>query len=177
MQSQLPGTPLKVVQIAYHVVDIRVAALNMMERFGAGPFFVSENILLKEAQHRGTPTDFIHSSAYGQWGDVMVELVRQEDDSQMTPFRDMYEKDQEGLHHTAIFVDDVGKAIQRFSDKGFPLATRCVTKTGEVEFAFIDATQTLGHMIEIYVPTPPLQGFYDLVKSASVDWDGTDPLR
>ena len=168
---------LDVVQIAYHVKDIRKAALEMHARLGAGPFFISENILLASAEHRGQPTDFIHSSAYGQWGNVMVELVRQEDDASNTPFRDMYQPDEEGLHHTAVFVDHFEDAIAHFERQGFPLATRCVTAQGGVAFGFIDATSIMGHMIEIYEPSPPLLGFYDLVRQASIDWDGAQPLR
>ena len=168
---------LDVVQIAYHVKDIRVAAQKMIDQFGAGPFFVSENIMLSSAEHRGVATNFIHSSAYGQWGNVMVELVRQEDESSATPFRDMYQKDEEGIHHTAVFVDNINDAIEHFSKNGFDLATRCVTESGGVEFCFIDAIDVLGHMIEIYVPTPPVKGFYDMVKDASVNWDGGDPIR
>jgi hypothetical protein len=119
----------------------------MNRQFGAGPFILSENILLESAEHRGVATDFVHTSAYGQWGKVMVELVRQEDNSPNTPFRDMYTKDQEGLHHTAIFVDHFDAAVRQFADSGLALATRCKTKIGGVEFGFIDATATLGHMI------------------------------
>jgi hypothetical protein len=167
----------KVAQIAYHVRDIRIAASQMHQRFGAGPFFISENIMLESATHRGKPTDFVHSSAYGQWGDVMVELVRQEDDSSITPFRDMFSVEQEGLHHTAIIIDSFEDTVKHFEDTGFELATRCRTLNGSVEFGFIDAVSTLGHMIEIYEGSPGLLGFYQMVKDASLNWDGRDLLR
>jgi hypothetical protein len=32
-------------------------------------------------------------------------------------------------------------------------------------------------MIEIYVPTPELKGFYDFVRNAAEGWDGHDPVR
>lgn len=168
---------LDIVQVAYHVTDVRQAAERMHEQFGAGPFILSENILLESAQHRGEPTDFVHTSAYGQWGNVMVELVRQEDDSLKTPFRDMYAADEEGLHHTAIFVDSFNEAVKHFEGKGFELATRCKTRTGGVEFGFIDATKSLGHMIEIYEASPALLSFYDMIRQMSIDWDGTDLIR
>ena len=172
--SPLTTPHLDVVQIAYHVTDVRKAAARMHRQFGAGPFILSENILLESAKHRGVETDFVHTSAYGQWGKLMVELVRQEDDSPNTPFRDMYTKDQEGLHHTAIFVDDFDSAVRQFDDSGLSLATRCKTKTGGVEFGFIDATATLGHMIEIYESSPTLMGFYETVRVMSIDWDGRE---
>lgn len=168
---------LDVVQIAYHVTDIRRAARDMAAKFGAGPFFVNENITLSWAEHRGEPADFVHSSAYGQWGEVMVEMLHQEDDSTNTPYRDMYAPDEEGLHHTAIMVADMDQAIEHFEGQGLPLVTRCGIRTRDTEFAFIDARAALGHMIEIYPVSDGLLGFYKMVRDASVGWTGEDPVR
>ncbi|MGI9328502.1 MAG: hypothetical protein ACR2PZ_25020, partial [Pseudomonadales bacterium] len=88
------------------MTDIRRAASDMAAKFGAGPFFINENITLTWGEHRGTPTNFVHSSAYGQWGELMVEFFQQENDSSNSPYRDMFSADQEGLHHTAIMVED-----------------------------------------------------------------------
>ena len=168
---------LDIVQIAYHVTDIRRAAQDMAETFGAGPFFLNENIRLSWAEHRGQPADFVHSSAFGQWGDVMVEVLQQEDDSTNTPYRDMFSADEEGLHHTAIMVTDMNEAIDHFERRGMPLATRCKLFAGGGEFAFIDARTALGHMIEIYPASDGLRGFFNRVREASVGWSGDDPIR
>ena len=168
---------LDFVQIAYHVTDIRRAARDMAATFGAGPFFLNENITLSWAEHRGEPADFVHSSAFGQWGDVMLEVLQQEDDSTNTPYRDMYAANEEGLHHTAIMVADMDDAIEYFESNGMPLATRCGIRTRDTEFAFIDARKTLGHMIEIYPESEGLLGFYKMVRDASVGWTGDDPIR
>ncbi len=168
---------LHVVQIAYLVNDIRASALKAVERYGAGPFFINENIELSWAEHRGEPANFIHSSAYGQWGPLMIEFVQQEDDSTNTPYRDLFQKGEEGLHHMAIVVDDMDEAINHFESQGMPLATRAKTLQGGADFGFIDATKSLGHMIEIYPDAPGLRDFYDRIKQASVDWDGDNPLR
>ena len=59
---------------------------------------------------------------------------------------------------------------------GYPTAARAKAKIG-TEFAFIDTREALGHMIEIYVPDENLSGFYELVKKASREWNGGDPVR
>ena len=64
------------VQIAYAVPDARVAAQEWIERFGAGPFFVRPHIPVVDVVYRGQPSTFDHTSAYGQWGSLMVELVQ-----------------------------------------------------------------------------------------------------
>jgi hypothetical protein len=169
---------LDFVQIAYHVTDIRRAARDMAAKFGAGPFFLNENITLTWAEHRGEPADFVHSSAFGQWGEVMVEVLQQEDDSTNTPYRDMYARGEEGLHHTAIMVADMNDAIEYFERQGMPLATKCGLRPGDsIDFAFIDARKTLGHMIEIYPESDGLHGFYKMVRDASIGWSGDDPVR
>ena len=150
----------------------------MASTFGAGPFFVRDNIQLSWGQHRGVPTNFVHSSAYGQWGELMVEFFQQEDDSTNTPYRDMYAADQEGLHHTAIMVTDMEEAFSYFERNNLPVVTRCgFGAADEVHFAFIDARATLGHMLEIYPKSEGLLGFYKRVRDASIDWQGDEPIR
>ncbi|HIG42509.1 MAG: VOC family protein [bacterium] len=165
-----------VVQVAYFVTDIEDSARQMYQQFGAGPFFVSKEIALVSCNHRGQPCDFVHSSAFGQWGNIMLELVQQ-DSIGASPFRDMYAPGEEGLHHTAMFVDSIESAINHYAELDIPLATRAVTKQGKVEFAFLDATKTMGHMLEIYVGHDALTGFYTMVKDASQNWDGGQLLR
>ena len=164
------------VQIAYFVTDIRTAALDMAENFGAGPFFISSRIELSRCEHRGQKQNFVHSSAYGQWGEIMLELVQQDEEGP-SPFRDMYGPGEEGIHHGALFVDSMNQAITEYQQGGFPLTARATTLQGNVEFAFIDTRSSLGHMLEIYEPVELLLNFYKMVKNASVNWDGKDPVR
>jgi hypothetical protein len=167
--------PYKPVQIAYFVSDIRHAAEKMSSITGAGPFFVMDNIELEWGLHRNKPCDFLHSSAYGQWGDVMMELVQQDSDGP-SPFRDLYPPGQEGVHHVACFVDSLDATIEQYEKLGYPLAARAKAKIG-TEFAFIDISQATGHMLEIYVADENLLGFYRFVKAASSNWDGSQLLR
>jgi catechol 2,3-dioxygenase-like lactoylglutathione lyase family enzyme len=82
----------------------------------------------------------------------------------------------EGLHHAALFVDDLQAEIARFAAEGIPLAQLSVTETG-TSFAFVDARTSLGHMLELYEPTAQLTGFYDFVAAAAQGWDGKDLIR
>ena len=118
---------------------------------------------------------FDHTSAYGQWGDVMVELV-QDHTAGPSPVADVVGPAGEGLHHLAYFVHDLPAASASLQEAGWPEALFARTSSGQA-FAFHDATATLGHMIEIYEPTPGLIGFYAMVKNAATGWDGSDPLR
>ena len=164
-----------IAQIAYHTPDIEAAAQRWSTRVGAGPFFVLRNIELSACEHRGLPCNFVHSSAYGQWGKVMLELVCQESEGP-SPLRDLFEPQQTGLHHTAIMVDDLEAAYQHFTNVDMPVVTRATTLTG-TEFGFVDATIEQGHYIELYEKTEALTSFYKMIEQASTGWRGSNPIR
>ena len=66
--------------------------------------------------------------------------------------------------------------INDFEAQGMELAQLSTTAMG-TEFAFIDASRTLGHMIELYEGSDGLKGFYSMVADAAVQWDGKDLIR
>ena len=141
----LSGGP---VQIAYGVDDIPGAVLRW-EALGAGPFVVREHIAVE-------PSWFDHSSAYGWWGSVMVELVR---------VHAPVELHHRGLHHMAYFVDSFTTAAAVLAADGMPPVL--TARAGDTDFAFHDATASLGHYIEIYEPSDRLVGFYDHIRELS----------
>jgi hypothetical protein len=161
----LTGLPIR--QVAYFCADVRAAALAHNAAFGSGPFFVADNIPVARAVHRGTERMLDHTSAYGQWGDVMIEFVAQNNPGP-SPFHDLYPEGsgRYGLHHVAVFVGDVDAALADFAAKGAPCAMRAEMNDGFV-FAFADTSSALGHMTELYAPTPGLTGFYAMVADAA----------
>ena len=104
----------------------------------------------------------------------MVELVVQRNPG-ASALHDMFPfgSGKEGLHHAALFADVLEADITRFAAEGAPLAQLSVT-AGGTAFAFIDARENLGHMLELYEPTPQLTGFYEVVARAAQGWDGKD---
>ena len=156
------------VQIAYAVDDVVGAAESWVAR-GAGPFFVRQHIPVSNSRMQGEPAAFDHSSAYGQFGEVMVELLCEHhpDADRIGPAT--------GVHHMAFFVDDVAIAQQALTDHGWPEAL--YAEAGTTPFAMHDAGSDLGHLIEIYHDSDGLLGFYDMVREAATNWDGTNPIR
>lgn len=159
------------VQLAYTVADVDAAAPVWVQRFGAGPFFVLENIALRDVVVRGEASSLDHTSAYGWSGDVMIELVQQNCD---TP--SIFNDRPFGLHHTACFADDLDAELARLDSLGAPTAMRAVTVTGTA-YAFADTTESLGHFVEVYGEQASIRDFYELVRSASVGWGGEAPIR
>ncbi len=165
----------RVVQFAFHAPDIEMAAARWAKQMGAGPFFLLEHIALERSVYRGDSMPFDHSSAYGQCGLMMVELIHQHDDAP-SAVRDMYVADAEGLHHIAVFVESLDEALDRASSARFDVALDATTQEG-VRFVMVDARAKYGAMLEFYERSPMLSKFYDYVKRKSDNWDGRDVLR
>jgi len=163
------------VQIAYAVPDAVEHARRWAADFGAGPFFVRRHIPIESVLYRGRPATFDHTSAYGQWGDVMVELV---EDHTVGPsvVRDLFPDGGTGLHHLAFFVPDVLATTRELNDRGHATAMEAVTSNG-VRFHFLDGSPTFGHMLELYEPSAGLAGFYEHIARSADGWDGSDPVR
>ncbi len=162
------------VQLAYAVDDVRAAAAGWAP-VGVGPFFVMEHIELGTTRINGEPAAFDHSSAYGWWGDIMFELICQHDPAggDLGGNRIVGSG---GLHHVAHFVDDLEAVSDRLIRAGHAEVLRAETASG-MGFAFHDGGAARGHLIEIYEPVPSLRRFYDMVRDASIGWDGSDPIR
>jgi hypothetical protein len=171
----IAGGGLVPVQLAYHVPDPEAAARHYAAEFGWGPFFLLPHIALAHSSYRGRPAPFDHSSAYGQAGELMIEFITQHDD-EPSALRDMFGAAQSGLHHVASFVPDLPAAIAAFRSRGYEAALEARTVTG-VDFAMIDTSRDLGHMIEVYEPVSHLKRFYEFVRQASRDWDGREAVR
>ena len=147
------------VQIAYAVdpaVDLTEVAQDFRLRTGAGPFVVAEHIALRSATIAGRPAAFDHSSAYGQWGSLMVELVQEHTPSVIGRAT--------GLHHLAYLVESLDGSIATCARHGWPTLLDATTSGGQ-RFAFCDARETLGHLVELYEPSAPLLAFYEHVRS------------
>ncbi|MCJ2178047.1 VOC family protein [Novosphingobium album (ex Hu et al. 2023)] len=163
----MPDLPIR--QIAYFVPDIREAARAHAQAFGSGPYYVADNIPLKRALYRGTEGHLDHSSAYGQWGEVMIEFCQQNNPGP-SAFHDLYPEGsgRTGLHHVALFVDDVAMAAEAWRTQGHAIALDA-TMTDGFRYVFVDTVEKYGHMLELYEPLPALTGFYELVRASAGD--------
>ena len=165
----------RVVQIAYHAPDIPAAVDWFTAELGAGPFFLLKAIRLKSCLCYGKPGSFSHSSAYGQLGEIMIELIHQDDDAP-SPVRDLFGASSSGLHHVAVFVEDLDATLDAAECAGHTVALDAVT-VGGVRFVFLDQRPDFGYMLEFYERCAELNKFYDFVRRKSLAWDGQDPLR
>ena len=157
------------VQIAYAVSDIFRGVDKWIKDFGAGPFFIAEHIPIKNVIYRGQPSELDITVAYGQWGEIMIELV-QDNGEGPSIIRDLYPPQKSGLHHLAYFVNDMDLVSAKLVEEGYVLAMS--GQAGENRFQFFDAISEMGHFLEIYEPIESLKSLYERVRIASINWDG-----
>ena len=163
-----------VVQVAYAASDVRTAARAFAERVGAGPFFARRHPLPRLVQHGGCAGEFDHSSAYGQWGAVQVELVEIHHAAPAS-LADAVMRSS-GIHHVAWFVASIDEEEQRLAGLGWPQVMRAET-AGGLAYAFHDARAELGHLVEVYEPRDEVLALYRKVAAAAEGWDGDQPVR
>lgn len=168
---------LPIRQVAYFVPDVHAAAVAHHVLYGSGPYFVAEHIALRRAVYRGMAGSLDHTSAYGQWGPLMIEFVQQHN-ADNSAFHDMFPSGsgRRGLHHVALFVDDLAAAIERHNRAGYATALDAEMNDG-FAFAMMYHVEDSGHMVELYEPLPALTGFYERVANAAREFDGADLIR
>jgi hypothetical protein len=173
MSARIAGQPVR--QVAYFVPDVVSAARRHAATFGSGPYYVAEHIPLTTCQHRGRPAQLDHTSAYGQWGEVMIEFVQQNNDGPSV-FRDMYGAGESGFHHVALIVDGLQATMRRFNTAGYETGLYAEVSPG-VGFAMMDCRRDYAHFVELYEPTPVLLGVYELVRTSAREFDGKELIR
>lgn len=161
-----------VMQIAFVPKDFDAAVRYWTETMGVGPFYLIENIQLEDMHYMGEPSDCVFSIAIAYWGDMQVELIRQENDSPS-----IY-RGQEGgaLHHTCVLTDDIQHARRIAEGSGATILVEAkVAPDGAV--LYVDTGGGPGSIVEILQMSSGSDALFAMIKGASVNWDGSEPLR
>lgn len=161
-----------VMQIAFVPDDFDAAIAHWTGTMGVGPFFLIENIKLPDSFYLDEPNECVFSIALAYWGDVQVELIRQENDAPSIYFG----AEGKGLHHTCILTDDIATARVIAEAVGAKvLVEGRVDPDGAV--LYVDTGGGPGTIVEILQPASGSTGLFDMIKAAGKDWDGSNPVR
>lgn len=162
-----------IAQLGYVVTDLPVTIDHWVTMFGAGPFFLFEDITFPEWRYRGEPTLTRLDIAAGQLGDLVIELIVPRGDGP-SAYRDSFAAGSSGLHHYGILAEDPDAAAAQFGSTA-PVTT---AQTGAgTRFAYFDTRPQLGAMVEIIEAGPDVRELFAMIAQAAVGWDGTDPVR
>lgn len=91
-------------QIGFVVRDLDRALRCWTETLGVGPFFVTRNYTPDNYRYRGKPSPGpLMSFAFGNSGDLQVELIEQHDD-RPSVYREFLDAGREGFHHVSAWL-------------------------------------------------------------------------
>ncbi|WP_373488594.1 VOC family protein [Blastomonas sp.] len=171
------GTPM---QIAFVPDDFDAALRHWTQMMGVGPFFVLENITLDDMRFHGAPSDCRFTIALAQWGDVQIELIRQDNDTPSI-YRGDYLPQGGAMHHICLLTADISAARAAVvSGGGLLLVEGKVGADGAVFYADCGPAETrpnAGAVVEVLQPASGSDGFFAMIADAAKHWDGRDPVR
>lgn len=164
----------KITHVGYVVGDIEDSVSWAAGTLGAGPFFLIAHLQFETCTFNGAPAHYDHSSAFGQWGELMLEMtvVHSSDPPELA---DLIGGAPPRVGHVGWLADDLAADSAELEADGLPVFH--TGSSGPVSARWHDGRERLGHHVEILGRAPELEGFYELIRSSSVDWDGSDPLR
>jgi len=160
--------------VGYVVEDLHRDVPRFAALTGAGPFFAMEHLVFDEVSYRGEPAVYDHSSAFGQWGPMLVELT-QVHEAQPPALREALVAPGGGIGHLAWLADSLEDEVARLHHAG--ITPFHAGRTGPASAVWFDGSDMFGHPIEVLQRRDELLGFYAMVRDASVGWDGSEPLR
>ncbi len=162
-------------QLGYVVDDIQGAMAHSVARLGVGPFYFLPSPPMQELTYRGQPTGARIAVGLSFSGPLQIELIQPLDD-EPTPYRDFMAAHGTGLHHVARFVDDFDAAVADYGQRGWEPYFGGRGLTERQRFSYFD-TETHGGTCSEIIETVEIGGFFDVIRAATVDWDGSDPVR
>lgn len=165
-----------IVQHAFVVPDLDVAIENWRSRLGAGPFVVMRDFVGHELTYRGEPSRTAVDYAFGQSGDISIQLIAQSDPGPSI-YRDMFGEGEGGFHHVCALVpmDDWDEQLAAFTDAGYEIASSLMTSAPAV---YLDCRSDLGCFVELYGRSERSEGFFAHLRHMHESWDGvTEPIR
>lgn len=165
------GRPI--VQIGYSVQSIPEAVEFLASALGAGPFFVMPGISIPSLRNSNGPIVWEHSAAFGQWGNVGIELQQTDRLDPPDAFGPTYQRTN-GVNHLAYIVEDLPEERTRLERMGLKLLFEA--HNGPHDSLLFDAP-LLGHTIEVHRDFTLFQDLRAAMVAAADGWDGSDPLR
>jgi catechol 2,3-dioxygenase-like lactoylglutathione lyase family enzyme len=160
--------------IGYVVDDLATAVERFATTLGAGPFLAIEHMKFDEVTYRGGPATYDHSSAFGAYGPLLVE-VTQVHSAEPAGLLEALGAPRPGVGHLGFLVDSPGEEVERLRGAGCEIFH--TGRTGPAEATWLTGGELFGHSIELLRRAPQLEGFYAQARAAAVDWDGSEPLR
>ncbi|TCT09931.1 glyoxalase/bleomycin resistance protein/dioxygenase superfamily protein [Tepidamorphus gemmatus] len=162
-------------QLGYVVDDIEAGMAHWHAVMGVGPWFYNPRVPIEDYLYDGVAYQPHNSVALANSGFIQVELIQCRNDVP-SMYRDFLEAGNRGLQHVAYWTQDFDRDLARMVAEGFrPRMSGRVGANGR--FVYFDREAHPGTVIELSEVIGPKGRMFDMIRAASQDWDGTDPIR
>ena len=163
-------------QNGYVVRDIRAAVDHWINVMGVGPWFYFERVNVDYFRHRGEPSNLEMSIALANSGELQIELIQQRN-AAPSMYKEFLDSGREGLQHVAYWTKDYQAVYDRALSLGYKVGHEGQIGGEQGRFAYFDTESHPGTVIELSDTSGPKGWFFEHVRLASVDWDGSDAIR
>lgn len=166
----------RAIQNAWVVNDIESSARQFSATLGIGPFFVAryDSSMFESLSYRGAAGELVMQTAIAFSGDMQIELIEPAGDSP-SAYRDVYAPGETGFHHLCFWSDDIDADLAHYAALGCEAANVGKMRRGP-RFAYVDARERAGCMIELLEHSVPLAALFDSWQQANAAWDGVEPV-
>lgn len=162
-------------QLGYVVPDIEAAMDYWTRELGVGPFFYNPRVPIENYRYRGESHQPHNSVALANSGALQVELIQCRN-AVPSMYKDFTDAGRSGLQHVAYWTSDYDADLARLTAEGFePVMSGEVGARGR--FVYFDTEYHPGTVIELSEVAGPKGEMFRLIREASENWDGSDPVR
>lgn len=169
MSATILAGPIR--QIGYVVTDLDETMARWIA-MGVGPWFVMRGVR-QDVRYRGEPCSVTLDLAWANSGDMQLELIHQTCDTPSVNSEFLAEHG-EGLNQLCWWTDDFDASMAAVRTAGWPVVWEGVDTIQR--YAYVEPP-TGAAIAEITERTELLEGMAELIRSAALDWDGTEPIR
>lgn len=162
-------------QLGYVVDDIEAAMAHWYNVMGVGPWYYNPQVPIEDYQFDGKSYQVHNSVALANSGPIQVELIQTRNDAP-SMYRDFMQAGNRGLQHVAFWTQNYDADLAMMLEREFtPKMSGKVGENGR--FVYFNEEAHPGTVIELSEVMGPKGRMFDLIREASVDWDGKDPVR
>lgn len=166
------------IQNAWVVTDIEKSARDWSKAMNIGPFYIAEYKpeMFDNLLYRGEPAKLHMKTAIAYAGEVQIELVEPVGVYPCAYF-DTIAEGKSGFHHLCYWSTDIDADLNHYLEQGFSVANQGQMAGGGPRFAYVDASESLGCMLELLEYSDSVAGLFDQWKQDAKNWQaGNDPV-
>ena len=165
-----------VTQNGYVVRDIHAAMDHWVNVMGVGPWYYVDRVKTDYFRHRGVASPVEMSIALANSGDLQIELIQQRNDA-LSLYKEFLDAGHEGLQHMAYWSKDYQSVYDRALSLGYKVGHEGQIGGEQGRFCYFDTQAHPGTVVELSDISGAKGQFFEHIRQAALNWDGSNPIR